>query len=120
MINEYAEARKRYVQEVRNSFSAEDTGRAAVHARLHAGVIEEHADSLKETGTKGLVYVRLLLAGMLFAAFLFCDRTDTKLFSMTTDQLAEKISENQKLPTKVSSVIEEAMSYCTENLNKGT
>lgn len=109
MTDDYAETRKRYVQELRNSFAKEDTGRAAVHARLQAGAIEEHVDSLETVGSGALFQVRLLLAVMMFAAFILCDKTDTKLFSMTTDTLAEKVSENQKLPPQVSDVLAETL-----------
>lgn len=110
MTEDYVEARKRYVQEIRSSFPKEDTGRAAVHARLHADVIEEHADNLETVGAGALFKVKLLLAAMLFVVFVLCDRTNTKLFSMSTDTIVEKIGQNQKLPKQVNETVKEVLS----------
>lgn len=107
MTDEYLEQRRRYIQEIRNSFSEEDSGRHAKGARLRAGVeLEREEDELDTVGSSAIWKVKLILSIMLFAAFVLCDRTGTKLFSMNTDTIAEKVRENQKLPEKVEETLE--------------
>ena len=106
MTDEYLEQRRRYVQEIRNSFSEEDLSRQAKGARLRAGAeLEREEDELDTVGSSAVWKVKLILSLMLFAAFVLCDRTGTKLFSMNTDTIAEKVGEDQKLPKQVEETL---------------
>lgn len=110
MTDEYLEQRRRYVQEIRNSFSEEDASRQAKGVRLRAGVeLERDEDELDTVGNSAIWKVKLILSIMLFAAFVLCDRTGTKLFSMNTDTIAEKVSENQTLPKGVEETLKSVL-----------
>ena len=108
MTDEYVEQRRRYVQEVRNSFSDMDTKKQKKSNGLYTGSEwAQKEDEMDMVGSSAIWKVKLILSIMLFAAFVLCDRTGTKLFSMETNTIVEKISKNQKLPEKV----EETLKY---------
>lgn len=106
MTDEYVEQRRRYVQEVRNSFADTDTKKQKKSGGLYAGSEwEREEEELDMVGSSAIWKVKLILSVMLFAAFVLCDRTGTKLFSMETDTILEKLSQNQKLPEKVEETL---------------
>jgi len=107
MTDEYVEQRRRYVQEIRNSFSDMDTTKQKKGSGLFMGSEWEREEEPEMVGSSAIWKVKLILSIMLFAAFVLCDRTGTKLFSMETNTIVEKISQNQKLPEKV----EETLKY---------
>ena len=107
MTDEYVEQRRRYVQEVRNSFSDMDAKKQKKSSGLFVDSGWESEEETDLAGNSAIWKVKLILSVMLFAAFVLCDRTGTKLFSMETDTIVEKISQNQKLPQKA----EETLKY---------
>ena len=78
--NDYAQARKRYVEEVRRSFN---------HAEP-----DEYQDESGE-GTESFFKVRLLIAVCIFGAFVLCDRTGSRFYNYTTDEVIEKLHQEQ-------------------------
>ncbi len=95
MTDEYVERRRRYIQEVRNSFSDRKDG--TKKEQLFGGSLQTDAEA-DTVGSFAVWKVKILIAIMLFAAFVFCDRTDTPLFSMSTDAIVEQLKENDLLP----------------------
>ena len=88
--NEYAQARKQYVEEVRRSFH---------HVQ---------PDEYEEEPTVGAVSffkVRLLIAVCIFAAFVLCDRTGSRFYNYTTDEVVELLQQ-EKFQTQLDSVRE--------------
>ncbi len=82
MRMEDVNARRAYIQSVRKSFDA--PGR--------------EYEWKKEADTKGeamegfsFFKARLLIAALLFAAYVFCDRTDRALYHVTMKQISDEI-----------------------------
>lgn len=78
--NDYAQARKRYVEEVRRSFN---------HAEP-----DEYQDESGEV-TESFFKVRLLIAVCIFGALVLCDRTGSRFYNYTTDEVIEKLQQEQ-------------------------
>ena len=91
MTESEMQERRAYIQAVRDSFS--DASSHTPSRQSYAW--EEGADEV--VGRSAFWKLRLLLSIMLFAAFVISDRTNTPLFSLTTDTLTDKICENQLL-----------------------
>ncbi|MCI8890790.1 MAG: hypothetical protein HFH34_05475 [Eubacterium sp.] len=88
--NEYAQARKQYVEEVRRSFN---------HVQ---------PDEYEEEPTVRAVSffkVRLLIAVCIFAAFVLCDRTGSRFYNYTTDEVVELLQQ-EKFQTQLDSIRE--------------
>ena len=85
MRMEDVNARKAYIQNVRKSFDS--PGR--------------EYEFQKNTDTKGeamegfsFFKVRLIAAALIFAAYIFCDKTNTAVYTLTAKDVSEKIVEN--------------------------
>ncbi len=83
MRMEDVNARKAYVQNVRKSFDSPN----------------RKYEFEKDTDTKGeaeegfpFFKIRLFIAAVLFAAYIFCDRTNTVFYHISTDEVAETIA----------------------------
>ena len=87
--NEYAQARKQYVEEVRRSF--------------HQVQPDEYEE--EPVGAISFFKVRLLLAICIFAAFVLCDRTGSRFYNYTTDEVVKLIQE-EKFQTQLDSIRE--------------
>ena len=83
--NNYVQARKQYVDEVRRSFrQQEDT--------------DEFEDELPEAGSASFFKVRLLISVCIFAAFLLCDRTGSRFYNYSTDEIISMLQEEPFQP----------------------
>ncbi len=78
--NDYAQARKQYVEEVRRSFN---------HARP-----EEYQEE-PEAGTASFFKVRLLIAVCIFAAFVLCDRTGSRFYDYSTEEIVSMLRQER-------------------------
>lgn len=78
--NEYAQARKQYVEEVRRSFN-------------HAQPDEYEAEP--QAGTMSFFKVRLLIAVCIFAAFVLCDRTGSRFYNYTTKEVVSMLKQER-------------------------
>lgn len=96
MTDEYVEQRRHYVQKVRDSFSEPKDGRTRRGAAFGAGA--ESEDELETAGAFAIWKVKMLIAAMLLFAFVFCDRTNTPLFSVPTETIVKQLKENDLLP----------------------
>ncbi len=106
MTDEYLEQRKRYIQEVRDSFSQNDNGYHATYTRLRAGAeLERDTEPEDTVGSSSVWKAKILISVMLFAAFVLCDKSNTKFFSMSTETISEKIQMHQKIPPKIEKFI---------------
>lgn len=85
MRMEDVNARKTYIQNVRKSFDSPERNYE----------FEKEADT-KEKGEalEGFSFfkIRLIVAALLFAAYIYCDRTDTAVYHVSTKEVTEKIS----------------------------
>ena len=109
MNNDYLEERRRYIQQVRNSFAKEDSGSQARNIRFRAGAEWEREEEQGEVGATAVWKVKIILSVMLFAAFVLCDRTDSELFSLKTETIVEKIGEDAKIPPQVEETLKNVM-----------
>ncbi len=82
---EEAEARKAYIQRVRQSFDA--PGRSYEFEKAP----EQQAD---ETNEFAFVKIRLLIAALIFAAYVFCDQAGMKIYQYSTREVAQKIAKD--------------------------
>lgn len=98
--NEYAQARKQYVEEARRSFG---------HAQE-----DDYSMGAADTESAGFSFfkVRLLLAACIFAAFVLCDRTGSRFYNYTTDEVITMLQE-ERFQTQLDS-IREAWSAITK------
>ncbi|MCI8449287.1 MAG: hypothetical protein HFH30_13070 [Eubacterium sp.] len=96
--NDYAQARKQYVEEVRRSFN---------HAQP-----DTYDDELS-TGTASFFKVRLLIAVFIFAAYVLCDRTGSHFYNYTSDEILSMLQKEQ-FQTQLDS-IREAWNTLTES-----
>jgi len=78
--NDYVQARKQYVDEVRRSFQQQEEP-------------DEFEDELQETGSASFFKVRLLISVCIFVAFLLCDRTGSRFYHYTTDEIISMMQE---------------------------
>lgn len=78
--NDYAQARKQYVEEVRRSFHHEQPDD-----------YEEESDA----SVRSFFKVRLLIAVCIFVAFVLCDRTNSKFYSYSTDEIVSMIQQEK-------------------------
>ena len=83
MRMEEVNARKDYIQKVRQSFDAPD----------------RNYEFQYETDTKGeasddfsFFKVRMLIAVLIFAVYVFCDKTGTKVYQYTAEDVADEIA----------------------------
>ncbi len=79
--NDYVHARKQYVDEVRRSF------------RLQEEPDDYEEDELSKEGGASFFKVRLLISICIFAAFLLCDRTGSRFYSYSTDEIISMLQE---------------------------
>lgn len=95
--NDYAQARKAYVEEVRRSFQHEDP---------------DNYDEGQYSGEASFFKVRLLIAVCIFAAFILCDRTGSRFYNYTTEEVVSMLQEEKFQPQLDS--IREAWTMLTE------
>lgn len=86
MNEQYIEDRRRYIQQVKQSFDNQSEKKNTYEDNWEKEEVE--------VSNLSFLKVRILLAIILFAAFVLCDRTDTKLFQYTSAQITDKIEEN--------------------------
>ena len=79
------EARKAYIQRVRQSFDT--PGRKYEFEKEAAPDREENNEIL-------FVKIRLVVAALLFAAYVFCDQTGIKVYRYTAGEVAQQIAKN--------------------------
>lgn len=96
--NDYAQARKQYVEEVRQSFN-----------QVQPDEYEQEPVSTAATFFK----VRLLIAVCIFAAFVLCDRTGSRFYHYTTDEIVSMLQQ-ERFQTQLDS-IREAWNSLTES-----
>ncbi len=89
--NDYAQARKQYVEEVRRSFN---------HAQA-----DTFEDEPASGSTASFFKVRLLIAVFIFAAFVLCDRTGSKFYNYTTDEILSMLQQ-EKFQSQLDSIRE--------------
>ena len=85
MRMEDVEARRAYVQRVRQSF--DQPGRKYEFEKEQAATEQENDDFL-------FIKIRFLIAVLIFAAYVFCDQTGTMIYQFSTDEVAEKIAKD--------------------------
>lgn len=95
--NDYAQARKQYVEEVRRSFN---------HAQ------PDTYDDEPSTGAASFFKVRLLIAVFIFAAYVLCDRTGSRFYNYTSEEILSMLQKEQ-FQTQLDS-IREAWTTLTE------
>ncbi|MCI9611998.1 MAG: hypothetical protein HFH33_08240 [Eubacterium sp.] len=78
--NDYAQARKQYVEEVRQSFKH---------------VQPEEYEEDPGAGTASFFKVRFLIAVCIFAAFVLCDRTGSRFYNYTTKEIVSMLEKEQ-------------------------
>lgn len=78
--NDFAQARKQYVEEVRRSF--------------HHTEPDEYGEMPQE-GTASFFKVRFFLAVFIFAAFVLCDRTESRFYNFTTKEIVAMLQEER-------------------------
>lgn len=88
MTEDSVEARRAYIQSVKDSFDQENRrgGRNA------AGAGGGEDDVIAGMGS--MFKVRLLISAFLLAAFIFCDRTGERIASYTTEEVYARLEEN--------------------------
>ena len=112
MTEDYIEQRRRYVQQIRESFQDEASMKKQPAYISHSDWEKEEADTV---GSAAFWKVKVILSVMLFAAFVFCDRTDVKLFQLSPQTITEKIQENNILP-KDENWKEQVQTFLENNL----
>lgn len=78
-----AQARKQYVEKIRRSFEEQEFE-------------EEEPEPL--AGSIVFIKLRLLAAVFIFAAFILCDRTGSKFYTYTTQEIVSMLQEQQFEP----------------------
>lgn len=78
--NDYAQARKQYVEEVRRSFN---------HAQ------PEEYEEEPQAGVASFFKLRLLVAVCIFAAFVLCDRTGSRFYNYTTEEIVSLLQQER-------------------------
>ena len=78
--NDYAQARKQYVEEARRSFG-------------HMG--EDDYETEELSGGTSFLKVRLLISVCIFAAFVLCDRTGSRFYQYTTKEVISMLREDR-------------------------
>lgn len=85
MRMEDVNARKAYIQNVRRSFDEPN--------RRYE--FEKETDTKGETADGSSFFkIRLFIAAALFAAYIFCDKTDTAIYHISTGKVFETIAED--------------------------
>ncbi len=79
--NDYAQARKQYIEEVRRSFRHEEE--------------DEYDNNEPSAGAASFFKVRLLIAACIFTAFVLCDQTGSRFYNYTTDEIISMLQEEQ-------------------------
>lgn len=83
MRMEDVDARKAYIQNVRKSFDS--PGRRYE--------FEKEPDTKGEAeGGFSFFKIRLIIAALLFAAYIYCDRTNAVVYNVSTKEVTEKIA----------------------------
>lgn len=95
MTDDYVEQRRRYVQEVRHSFADNTTARKPVAYISQPEVESEEIDTV---GTGVYWKVKTILAVMLFAAFVLCDRTGMDVFHFKPQMIVDQIQKSYTTP----------------------
>ena len=85
MRMEEVDARKAYIQKVRKSFDSPERSYEFEKGNNTKGEAEEGFSFFK---------IRLLVAVLLFAAYVFCDRTGTFLYGYSAKDVAEEIAQD--------------------------
>ena len=80
--NDYAQARKQYVEEVRRSFR-------------HAQEDDYEDDEEFNAGSVSFLKVRLLISVCIFAAFVLCDQTGSRFYNYTTEEVVSMLQKEQ-------------------------
>lgn len=78
--NDYAQARKQYVEEARRSFG-----------RMQ----EDDYETEELSGGASFLKVRLLIAVCIFAAYVLCDRTGSRFYQYTTEEVVSMLREER-------------------------
>ena len=84
MQNDYAQARKQYVEEVRRSFR---------HAQE-----DDYEEDEPVSVSVSFLKVRLLISVCIFAAFILCDRTGSQFYHYTTEEVISMLQEERFQP----------------------
>lgn len=93
MTDNYVENRRKYVAEVRKSFS--DSEERSPSSNRYRFENEDEMDMEKKAeGIGAGIKMRLILSVMLFAAFLLCDLTNTSFGGFSSQEILDKIEEN--------------------------
>lgn len=87
MTEDSVEARRAYIQSVKDSFHQE----SRKGGRNAAGTFDEE-DAF--VGSGNMFKVRLLISAFLLGAFIFCDRTGEKIANYTTEEVYARLEEN--------------------------
>ena len=85
MRMEDVNARKTYIQNVRKSFDLPNRRYEFEKESDTKGEAEEGSSFFK---------LRLLIAAVLFAAYIFCDRTNTVLYHVSTKEVSEMVTKD--------------------------
>ncbi len=88
--NDYAQARKQYVEEVRRSF--------------HQVQPDEYEEE-PAAGTLSFFKVRFLIAVCIFAAFVLCDRTGSRFYNYTTKEVLSMLQQ-ERFQTQLDAIRE--------------
>lgn len=89
---DYVHARKQYVDEVRRSFHQQEEA-------------DDCQDELPEAGSASFFKVRLLISVCIFAAFLLCDRTGSRFYNYSTDEIVSML-QNSPYQEQIDSIRE--------------
>lgn len=82
MTDGYAERRRQYVDEIRNSF---ETDTSMPKEEWNGGLSSSYGIFFK---------IRLILALAVFAVFLYCNYMDIKIGDYSTEKIIEMVSDN--------------------------
>lgn len=97
MIEDYVEQRRRYIKEIRNSFE-ENPG--AENRSVYFRSNDQAADEPDTVGSAVFWKLKIVLSIMLFAAFVLCDRTGMKIFTLSAQTIAGQIEKNTFFSSK--------------------
>lgn len=95
MTDDYVEQRRRYVQEVRHSFSDDSRTKKPVAYISQQDVEQEEIETV---GNAVFWKVKIILSVMLFAAFVLCDRTGMDVFHFKPQMIVDQIQKSYTTP----------------------
>lgn len=113
MTEDSINQRRRYVQEIRNSFG--DNQPSSRSNRNHLQAEWEREEELEKVGSSVFWKVRIIFSILIFAAFVLCDQTGYKFFSLSTDTITTMIEKNMNTDSG-GALIKQIQTYLNDKL----